>query len=64
MQLTIYNLLGQRVKQLSNQQLPAGTYEFLWDGTDNHGKEVASGAYFYELNTNVFRERKKMLFLK
>lgn len=62
--LTIYNLLGQRVRQLSVQLLPAGAHEFWWDGRSDNGKEVASGVYFYELNTNVYRERKKMILLK
>ncbi len=57
--LTIYNALGQRVAELVNSTLEAGSYSFSWDAS-----KVASGLYFYELNTNNFSSVKKMMLLK
>ncbi len=47
--LTVYNLLGQRVKTLIDEERPTGTYAARWDGRDESGRYVASGPYFYRL---------------
>jgi hypothetical protein len=57
--LTIYNALGQKVAEVVNSTLEAGLYSFNWDASN-----VASGLYFYELNTNNFSSIKKMMLLK
>ncbi len=62
--LTIYNVLGQQVKTLVNQEMAAGVQTVEWDGTDNTGRTVASGVYFYRLNAGEFQATKKMLMLK
>jgi hypothetical protein len=62
--LTIYNVLGQQVKTLVDQDLPAGVQSVEWNGTDNSGRTVASGVYFYRINADQFSATKKMLMLK
>ncbi|MCB0723765.1 MAG: PQQ-dependent sugar dehydrogenase [Ignavibacteriae bacterium] len=62
--LTIYNTLGKEVKSLVNTTQAAGNYERQWNGTDNNGATVASGVYFYTLQTEGFTETKKMLLIK
>jgi hypothetical protein len=62
--LTIYNVLGQQVKTLVDKDLAAGVQNVEWDGTDNVGRTVASGVYFYRLNAGEFQATKKMLMLK
>jgi len=58
-QLTIYDVLGQRVAQLVNTSLKAGKYSYQWNaGT------VATGMYIYELRTDKFVSIKKMVLLK
>jgi len=47
--LTIYNLLGQRVKTLVDEFKPSGNHKALWDGTDDWGQRVSSGVYTYQL---------------
>ena len=47
--LTIYNLLGQRIRRLVQQPQAAGVYQVLWDGTDATGQAVAAGLYTYRL---------------
>ena len=43
----IFNATGRLIKILHDDYLPAGHNTFLWDGTDQHGKTVASGVYLY-----------------
>jgi len=62
--LSIYNLLGQKVATLVNATQPAGNYNICWDGMTDGGQEAASGVYFYKLATEDFRETRKMLLLK
>ncbi len=47
--LTIYNLLGQRVKTLVDEFKPSGSHKDLWDGTDDWGQRASSGVYTYQL---------------
>jgi len=62
--LEIYNILGQTVKALLNEELSAGYHAVEWNGTDNHGGEVATGVYFYRIVSGNFTAYKKMLLLK
>jgi parallel beta-helix repeat protein len=62
--LTIYNILGQKVKTLVDEAKYPGTYQVLWDGKDEKGQSMASGIYFYRLKTDETIEVKKMLLLK
>ncbi len=48
-ELSVYNILGQRVRTLINGERPAGSYEIFWDGTDDQGHGLNSGVYFYQL---------------
>lgn len=63
-ELSIYNLKGQKVKQLLSDQLPAGQHSVVWNGTDESGTEVASGLYFYKMKAGKYTNIKKMLLLK
>jgi len=62
--LTIYNALGQRVKQLAAGRLPAGSYAYQWDGCSDRGGPVASGVYFFRLSAGESSHSRKMLLLK
>lgn len=57
--LEIFNLIGQQVDELVNENLSAGNYTFKWNA-----KDQASGIYFYKLQTGSFAETKKMILLK
>ncbi|GEM_PF-2749823 len=50
--LEIYNLLGQKVRTLVDQQQPGGRYTVEWNGRDENGSEVSSGVYFYRLSVS------------
>jgi hypothetical protein len=62
--LKIYNVLGQKVKTLVDELKSAGSYEVIWDGKDDGGKEVVSGIYFYQLKVKDQILTKKMLLLR
>jgi len=62
--LSVYNIKGQRVKTLLNEQMPKGAHTIVWNGKDGLGRDVASGIYFYRLNAGGFVNTKKMLLLK
>ena len=62
--LAIYNLLGQQVRLLVNEQRGAGHYEEPWDGTDASGRPLASGLYFYRLKADTFVSAKKMTLIR
>jgi len=62
--LQIYNAAGQLVKKLHQGFVEAGTYESVWDGTDEDGRNAASGLYVYRLVAGNFTESKRVTFLK
>ncbi|MBD3217750.1 MAG: T9SS type A sorting domain-containing protein, partial [candidate division Zixibacteria bacterium] len=63
-ELTIYNILGEKVSTLVNEFKPAGAYEVIWNGTRDDGSTVSSGIYFYRLNTGDFVKSMKMTLMK
>jgi hypothetical protein len=56
--------LGQRVRRLLNQNLPAGNHNVVFDGLDNDGSELASGIYFYRIKAGQFTQSRKMMLMK
>ena len=63
-ELAIYNTLGQRIRTLISQSQPAGNYQQNWDGRNDAGELVSSGAYFYRLEVGETLQARRMLFLK
>ncbi len=62
--LVVYNLLGQQVRTLVNDNIEAGFHTIVWDGADEFGRQVASGIYIYRMNSGDFKATKRMMFLK
>jgi hypothetical protein len=67
--ITVYNMLGQMVKQLVDTEREAGYHTIVWNGTDRNNAMVSSGVYLYKITAqsngkNAFTSTKKMLFLK
>jgi len=64
-ELSIYNMKGQKINTLLNNQITSGKHSIVWNGEDNSGKKVGSGVYFYQLNVNgETKSAKKCLLLK
>ena len=51
--LSVFNISGQKIRTLVHQNKPAGSYSVIWDGVDKSGNKVASGVYFYRLAVQV-----------
>jgi hypothetical protein len=62
--LTVYNLLGVKVKTLYQGHSNAGVHSILWNATDDSGSRVPSGIYFVLFQANQFSEIRKMTLLK
>ena len=58
-ELSIYNLLGKKVATLVSEKQPAGRYQVEWDAS-----QLASGVYFYRLDSGKFSDIKKMVLIK
>jgi hypothetical protein len=62
--LKIYNVAGQLVRTLLNGTKDVGSYTVTWDGKNDRGGAVASGVYFYKMETRNFSQTKKMVMLR
>lgn len=62
--LEIYDLTGRLVRTLVDEKKEAGVHSIPWDGKDVHGKEVASGIYFYRLQADDFTGTKSLTLLR
>lgn len=63
-ELDIFNVLGQKVRSLVNQDMAAGEHTVMWDGRNSGGATVSSGVYFYRIAAGDFTDTKKMMMLK
>lgn len=62
--LTVYDIMGRKVRELVSGQVSAGMRTALWDGRDDSGKLVSSGVYFARLTMGKNVAVKKMLLMK
>ena len=62
--LVVYDMLGQVVKTLVDQEQEAGYYTVRWDGTNNFGSKVSSGIYIYRIVAGKYTSTMKMNLLK
>jgi hypothetical protein len=62
--LVIYNILGQKVRTLVDEEMLRGGYQVIWDSKDDRGKEVPSGVYFYRLKSGSTSETRKMVLMR
>ncbi|NQV37647.1 MAG: T9SS type A sorting domain-containing protein, partial [Candidatus Marinimicrobia bacterium] len=63
-QITIYNVMGQKVRTLVNAEHSPGYHSVLWNGTNEFGSPVSSGMYFYQIKANNFNKVKKLVLMK
>jgi len=62
--LLIFDVSGARVRTLADRPMPAGEYRLTWDGTNDRGRPLASGAYFYRLEADDVMEARKLTLLR
>ena len=62
--LSIYNMLGEHIVDLVNNNQAAGLQNITWNAMDNNGNQVPTGVYFYQLKAGDVSITKKMVFMK
>jgi hypothetical protein len=63
-EIEIFNVAGARVRRLVDGEHEPGTYRIRWDGTDDAGRALSSGAYFYRFRADGKTDSKKLVLLK
>jgi len=62
--IEIYNLRGELVRVLVNEQQAPGEYSVIWDGRDDRGLQAPSGLYFYKIVVGKFVSSRKMTLVR
>jgi len=62
--LKVYDILGNEVATLVNEEKPAGTYEVEFNSHSGNVQNIPSGVYFYTIKAGPFIDSKKMVLLK
>jgi hypothetical protein len=62
--MEVFDLLGQKVKTLIDEEKSPGIYKAKWDGKNDLNNSVDSGIYFVKLSSDNFSNTKKMILLK
>jgi len=62
--IEIFNIKGQKINTLIDEEVSAGNHTLEWDGKDSSDRSVSSGIYFYKLRSNDFTITNKMLLMK
>ena len=62
--VTIYDILGNRIRTMVDKPLEAGYHQYTWDSKDRSGKTVSAGIYFYQMQTRDFKTTRKMILVK
>jgi hypothetical protein len=62
--LKVYDILGNELITLVNEEKSAGTYEIIWNGKNNSGNNVSSGIYFARIQANQQFNNIKLMLLK
>jgi len=63
-ELSVYNLKGQKVCTLISETMSNGKHSVSWDGRNSKGKQAGSGIYFYQLKTETETLNRKMILIK
>jgi hypothetical protein len=62
--IDVYNIKGEKVKTLVNEELEAAFHTIVWNGDDAYGRNVGSGVYFYKMRAGKYTSTKKMILMK
>jgi hypothetical protein len=62
--IIVYNMMGQEIRRLVDEEALAGYYNVVWDGRDEFGRVAGSGLYLVRMQAKSFSHTRKILFLK
>jgi hypothetical protein len=63
-EINIYDVRGRLVRKLVDQEKEAGRYKVHWDGRGEHGQQVSSGVYLYQIDAGEFISTRKMVLIR
>ena len=63
-ELSIYNVLGQKIRTLMDKNMQAGSHSIHWNGLDNRERALPSGLYFYRIKAGNKTDSRKMILIK
>ena len=62
--INVYNIKGQKVKNLTDQEYTQGLHNICWQMDNEKGKQISSGVYFLAMETGNYRSQRKFIILK
>jgi flagellar hook assembly protein FlgD len=62
--IRVYDVAGRLVKTLVSGTAEAGPHNITWDASDNGGRRVGAGVYFYRMDAGSWRSQRKVVFLE
>ena len=62
--IEVFNMVGQKIKTILNQEQNSGYHSVIWDCRDEAGKQLGSGVYLYRLKAGNYAKTRKMLVMK
>ena len=62
--LTVYDIMGQKIRTIINEDQSAGFRSVVWDGKDNYNNSVSSGVYLYRLHAGNYIQTRKMILMR
>ncbi len=62
--ITIYNIIGEKIKTIVDRHQETGTFEEIWQGVNEKGNVVSNGLYIVHIKTDQIDETRKMLVIK
>ena len=62
--IDIYNIRGQRIATLLDEEMPTGYHNIIWHGIDDNDRKVSSGVYFFRMIADDFVSVRRMILLK
>lgn len=62
--ISIYNVLGEKIKTLLAEEMQPGSFQISWNGTNDFNQNLSSGVYIYRIDADNFFQSRKMILLK
>ena len=62
--MSVYNILGQKIRELSVGEMSQGTHSIVWNGKDDNGMTVSNGTYISHLQLGNQTTTRRMMLLK
>jgi len=62
--ITIYDMLGRKVRTILTHQQDPGYKSLIWDATNDYGQPVSAGLFLYQIQAGEYMQTKKMVLLK